>query len=56
MTPPDSVLELVDRCPMPRRCCSARSKRRIDTPKADVLVYELYGLTEAEVAVVEGRG
>jgi len=34
--------------------CNARSTRRTGTPKADALVYVLYGLTEAEVAVVEG--
>jgi len=36
-----------------RRCYSTRSKLWIATPKADALVYELYGLTDDEIAIVE---
>ena len=39
-----------DRAPAPRR----RRRPRIGTPKADRLVYELYGLTDEEIATVEG--
>ena len=38
-----------DRAPAPRR----RRRPRIATPKADALVYELYGLSDAEIAIVE---
>ena len=40
-----------DRAPTPRR----RRRPRIATPQADALVYEFYGLSDDEIAIVEGK-
>ena len=56
---------LVDRCLPPERTTQARTpheqtalERQIEATdrQIDALVYELYGLTEEEIAIVEGRG
>jgi len=40
-----------------KRRCAAMIERRIDATDAriDKLVYELYGLTEKEIGIVEGE-
>ncbi len=40
---------------MSRPRCNATPKAEATDKQIDALVYELYGLTEAAVAVVEGR-
>jgi adenine-specific DNA-methyltransferase len=38
------------------KCSNRESDTRILDSEVDLRVYELYGLTEEEIAVVEGRG
>ena len=56
--PPESILQLIERFDRNRDVCTKTAiERQIQTTdkQIDQLVYELYGLTEEEIRIVEGR-
>jgi hypothetical protein len=56
--PPESILQLIERFDRNRNVCAITAIERqiaATDKQIDSLVYELYGLTEEEIRIEEGR-